>query len=62
VALAAGESKTVEVAIDPAAFTVVNDAGEKIPGSGNWTLYAGVGQPDARTEELTGKKAMSVKL
>ena len=62
VALAAGESKTVEVAIDPAAFTVVNDAGEKIPGSGNWTLYAGIGQPDARTEELTGKKALSVKL
>ena len=62
VALAAGESKTVEVAIDPAAFTVVNDAGEKIPGSGNWTLYAGVGQPDARTEELTGQKALSVKL
>ena len=62
VALAAGESKTYEVAIDPAAFIVVNAAGEKIPGSGSWTLFAGMGQPDARTEELTGKKALSVDL
>ena len=60
--LAAGEVKAVEVAIDPAAFTVVTDAGERIPGSGSWTLYAGLGQPDARTAELTGKTAVSVDL
>ena len=62
VSLAAGECKTVSVSIDPAAFTVVNEAGERIPGSGSWTLYAGLGQPDARTEELTGKAALSVEL
>ena len=60
--LAAGEVKAVEVAIDPAAFTVVTDAGERIPGSGSWTLYAGLGQPDKRTEELTGNAAVSTQI
>lgn len=62
VCLEAGESKTVEVAIDPVAFTVVNEAGERIPGSGSWTLYAGLGQPDQRTEELTGNAAVSTQI
>jgi hypothetical protein len=35
---------------------------QRISGSGSWTLYAGFGQPDARTEELTGKKAVSLEL
>lgn len=60
--LEAGEVKTVEIAIDPAALTVVNDAGQRIPGSGSWTLYAGLGQPDKRTEELTGNAAVSVQI
>ena len=60
--LEAGESKTVEVDIDPVAFTVVNEAGERIPGSGSWTLYAGLGQPDQRTEELTGNAAVSTQI
>jgi beta-glucosidase len=62
VALEAGEVKTVELAIDPMAFTVVNDQGQRIPGSGSWTLYAGLGQPDKRTEELTGNAAVSTQI
>ena len=62
IALEAGERKQVEIPIDPYALTVVNDAGRRIPGSGSWTLYAGFGQPDRRTEELTGRKAVSVTL
>ena len=62
VALKAGEKKQLRLAIDSRALTVVNEAGERIPGSGSWTLYAGLGQPDKRTEELTGKKALSVKI
>jgi len=62
VSLEAGESKQVTIPIDPKAFTVVNEAGERIPGSGSWKLYAGLGQPDERTEELTGKSAVSVEL
>ena len=60
--LEAGEVKTVELEIDPKAFTVVNEAGQRVPGSGSWTLYAGLGQPDQRTEELTGNAAVSVKI
>ena len=56
VALARGEEKTLTLPIDPKAFTVVNAAGQRLPGSGHWTLYASFGQPDARTAELTGKQ------
>ena len=62
VTLAAGESKTVEVAIDPLALTVVTEEGKRIPGSGSWTLYAGLGQPDERTAELTGKTCVRVQI
>ncbi len=58
--LAAGEERSFTVALDESAFTVVTDAGERIPGSGRWTLWAGFGGPDARTEALTGRKALSV--
>ena len=57
--LEAGETRLVSVPIDPRAFTVVNAAGERVPGSGRWTLYAGFGQPDARTAELTGRACLS---
>ena len=60
--LGAGETKTVDIPIEPSAFTVVNAAGERIPGSGAWTLYAGLGQPDARTARLTGKTAVSTSI
>ena len=62
VSLDQGETRTVEIPIDPMAFTVVNEAGQRVPGSGTWTLYAGLGQPDARTAELTGKKSIFVSL
>lgn len=58
--LVAGEEKTVTVPLDERAFTVVNDRGERIPGSGKWTLYAGFGGPDRRTEALTGRQAWAV--
>ena len=58
--LAAGEEARFTLIPDPDAFTVVTDAGERIPGSGRWTLYAGFGGPDKRTEALTGKKAVAV--
>lgn len=60
--LAAGESRTVTVSMGANALTVVSEAGERIPGSGRWTVYVGLGQPDRRTEELTGKKAIALSL
>jgi beta-glucosidase len=61
-ALEAGECKQIYIPIDPYGLTVVNREGQRIPGSGSWKLYAGFGQPDARTEELTGKQAVCVEL
>ena len=62
VSLGSGERKQLEIPIDPYGLTVINAAGQRIPGSGNWKLYASIGQPDARTEELTGKKALCIEL
>ena len=60
--LEAGEETVVQIALHPDAFTVVDDGGRRVPGSGRWTLYAGFGAPDQRTEELTGRRALSVSL
>ncbi len=55
----AGTSETLNVALDPQAFTVVGADGVRRPGSGRWTLFAGFGQPDARTAELSGQPCLS---
>lgn len=60
VSLAAGEEKLVEIALSKHAYTVVNDAGERIPGSGRYAVFCGFSQPDARSEALTGKRCLSV--
>ena len=57
--LAAGEEAQYTIPLGDSAFTVVNDEGKRIPGSGNYTVYAGFGGPDPRTEELTGTKALT---
>ena len=60
VSLEAGEEKTVEIALSKHAYTVVNDEGERVPGSGKYVVYCGFSQPDARSEALTGKKCMKI--
>ena len=55
VALKAGESKEVAVKLDPLAFTVVNDQGERIRDGKTFDVYAGLSQPDARSVELMGQ-------
>ena len=60
--LTAGEEAEFTVPIDPEAFTVVNEAGERIQGSGNFRLWAGFGGPGTRTETLTERKAFSIVL
>ena len=57
-----GAEKLLTIPIRPRAFTVVTETGERIPGSGSWTLYAGFGQPDVRTEELTGQMCLHVSI
>ena len=60
--LKAGEEQVFSLPIDPQAFTVVDEEGNRREGSGNWILYAGFGAPDRRTEELTGRKAAAVRV
>ena len=60
VSLTAGEEKTVEIPLSKRAYTVVNDLGERVPGSGKYAVYCGFNQPDARTEALTGKKCIRI--
>ncbi len=55
-----GEERELSVAIDPAAFTVVDEAGNRVPGSGPRRLFAGFGAPDRRTEALSGQTARSI--
>ena len=61
VSLNAGEEKTVCVPLNPEAFKVVNENGEKVS-EGKVALYAAMGQPDERTKELTGHEAVKVYL
>ena len=56
VTLKPGETRTVEIAYDKNAFTVVNDSGERVP-AGPCAVYVGLYQPDARSEALTGMKS-----
>jgi beta-glucosidase len=62
IALDAGAEVSCTLKLGSDAFTVVNEEGRRITGSGSWTLYAGFGAPDERTAELTGKKPFSVLL
>ncbi len=60
--LAPGGRAEVRIPVNPLSFTVVTEDGERRCGSGSWTLYAGFGQPDALTEQLTGKQSLSVQI
>ncbi len=40
------------------AFTVVNEDGETVDGGEHFLVSAGLGQPDERTGELTGKECV----
>lgn len=53
--LRAGEEKSVTVALDASAFTLCDENGERRLEAGNYTIYVGDSQPDARSIELTGK-------
>jgi beta-glucosidase len=60
--LPGSSESTVEIRIDGRAFSSVNDDGERVYDSDRYILYAGFGQPDRRTEELTGKRCAGVEI
>jgi beta-glucosidase len=61
VEIAANETKTVTAGLSSNTFTVVNEDGIRIPATAG-TLYVGFGQPDKRTETLTGQKSIKLEV
>ncbi len=59
VVLESGEEKKVTFEIAPRAFTVVNEAGQRSVAAKKFTVYAGVSQPDSKSEKLTGHSCVS---
>ncbi len=57
----AGQSVTVTLPVDERTLLVVDDAGKRVS-EGRPVLYAGVGQPDRRTAELTGHPSIRIEL
>ena len=55
-----GDSKRVTLAVNPDAFTAVNDDGVRYPAGDLFTLYLGSGQPDQKTLSLTGEAPVTV--
>ena len=60
VSLQAGESKEIQIKISGDAFLVVDEEGKFQKGSDKCLLYVGTGQPDRRTEVLSGKKSVEI--
>lgn len=60
--LKAGESISVDMNIPQRAFTVVNEAGERIRDGIHYDIYAATFQPDEKSEELCGRKAVKIKI
>lgn len=60
VALKAGCSLTADIALDKYAFTLIDDEGNRIPGSGSYQLWCGISQPDPLSESLTGVKTLTL--
>ncbi len=62
VSLKAGERQRMELQISGDAFSAVNEDGERVKDSGKYLLFAGTGQPDKRTEALTGNTCVKVEV
>ena len=60
VSLQAEESKEIEIKVPGEAFLVVDEEGKFQRGSDQCLLYVGTGQPDRRTEALSGKKSVEI--
>ena len=58
--LKAGEGTEMDMTVSGNAFLAVNEEGMFVKGGGSYVLYVGTGQPDKRTESLSGKKCVEV--
>ena len=55
----AGERVEVSVKLGAHAFEIVDDEGVRRQDGHEFDLFVGLGQPDARTEQLTGEKCVN---
>ncbi len=55
----AGSEASVTVPVSAEAFTVVNEAGERLVEGKTFTVSVGLGQPDDRTKALTGQECIT---
>lgn len=53
VSLKAGSESCAEIELDKNAFTLIDNIGQRVPGSGNYQIWCGISQPDAVSESLT---------
>ena len=60
--LVAGESKVLKLSLGKEAFMLYNTEGKQELRNGTYKLYIGGQQPDNRSEQLTGKKVVSLEL
>ncbi len=59
VAVKAGETANVSILIDPDDLMVIDENGDRVE-DGQPVFYVGMGQPDSRTETLTGHKSIRI--
>lgn len=62
ISLKKGETLKVELPVPEDAFLVVDENGNFVKEGSNYILYVGFGQPDQRTEELTKKKCIELRV
>ena len=60
--LSPGESKRISVAIPDTAFTVVNEAGERVCGGKRFEFFVGSSQPDPVSIRLLGRAPIQISL
>ncbi|MBR6090941.1 MAG: glycoside hydrolase family 3 C-terminal domain-containing protein [Anaerolineaceae bacterium] len=60
VSLSKGESLAAEIPLDKNTFTLIDEEGNRVPGSGKYQLWCGISQPDALSESLTSVPALSI--
>lgn len=62
VSLQPGEKRQITLQVSGKSFCAVNEEGERVRDSRKYMLFVGTGQPDQRTETLTGRQSVKVEV
>ena len=58
----AGATRSAQVRLDERTYSLIDETGERFEEEGEFFFYINTGQPDARTEELTGEKSICLEV